>query len=179
MLNQTAAEANTCADVNSTGAFAGARLIKGTEAAIAAPAVAQKGQKCELPSEEVRSAQKWNCTARKTSPSRRAQICSFFESGSKMMLLVGRKMLPQVHRGMKQRSPPVRGTQGGTRLPGRRADLLFLCQIGFGFLQFGAIAGGTDFRELRVEILSQRGVTRGLRGTSTTEQGIEAIGSVL
>jgi len=91
MLNQTSVEAKTCAGANSTGAFAGARLIEGAEVATAAPAMAQNGQKSKVPLAEVRSAQKWNCAARKTSPSRSAQIRSLLVFRSMPGLLVGRK----------------------------------------------------------------------------------------
>jgi hypothetical protein len=58
---------------------------------MAAPAVAQNGQKCEVPLAEVRSAQKWNCAARKTSPSNRAPIRIRLVFRSMTILIVGRK----------------------------------------------------------------------------------------
>jgi hypothetical protein len=53
-------------------------LVTGTIAILkewgvtAEPAVEQKGQKCELAGPTVKSAQKWNCAARKITPRKRA-----------------------------------------------------------------------------------------------------------
>ena len=50
----------------------GTMAIAGECGVTAEPAVEQKGQKCEPAGPRVRSAQKWNCAARKMSPSSRA-----------------------------------------------------------------------------------------------------------
>jgi len=91
MLNQASVETRVWVGVASTGAMAGASPIAGAEAAIAAPAVAQKGQKCEVPFAEARSAQKWNCAARNTRPSKRAQTLNLPARCNMQMLIVGRK----------------------------------------------------------------------------------------
>jgi hypothetical protein len=91
MLNHTSEPTENWPGANSAGVFAGASPIVGAEAAIAAPAVAQNGQKCGVPLPEVRSAQKWNCAARNTSPSNRAQVRILLASRSMTTLIVGRK----------------------------------------------------------------------------------------
>ena len=73
MLNQTSAEARTFEGADSTKPLTGVRRMDGAEAATATPVVAQQGQKWEVPPAVVRSAQRWNCAARNTSPSRRTQ----------------------------------------------------------------------------------------------------------
>jgi hypothetical protein len=48
--------------------------MTGTGATTAEAVAEQSGQKCELVGSDVRSAQKWNCAARKTIPSSNAKI---------------------------------------------------------------------------------------------------------
>ena len=124
MLNHTAAETENWPGANSTGVFAGARPIVGMEAAIAAPAVAQNGQKCEALLAEVRSAQKWNCAARNTSPSNRAQVRILLVVCSITMLIVSRKCY--LKSTVEWNSPHL-------ETAGER-DSLLLGQVPFGFL---------------------------------------------
>jgi len=89
MVDTASAETKLCASAISAAAIEGAKLMVGMNGAMAAPVVAQNGQKCEAALEEVRSAQKWNCAARNTNPSRRAQslillvLCSMASFGDR------------------------------------------------------------------------------------------------
>ena len=58
MLNQTSVETGASGRADSTSAFAGVSAIRGAEAAMAAPAVAQYGQKWEALLAEESSAQR-------------------------------------------------------------------------------------------------------------------------
>jgi hypothetical protein len=53
---------------------AGTKLITGAGVTTAEVVAEHNGHRCELDGSDVRSAQKWNCAARKTIPSNNAKI---------------------------------------------------------------------------------------------------------
>ena len=77
MLDATVVAISICGEFSSRRVTAGAIPITGTSVAIAADAVEQKGQRCELLFPALRSAQKWNCASRNTRASKTAPIALF------------------------------------------------------------------------------------------------------
>ena len=91
VLGATSEETAVSASLTSRRTVAGADPRRGTCVATAAPAVEQKGQKCPLLFRALRSAQKWNCAARKTNPNKRAKTLTSLLALNMPMTIIGRK----------------------------------------------------------------------------------------
>ena len=136
----------------------GTMAITGDSAATAEAAVEQTGQMWEADGAAVKSVQKWNCAARKTTPRnsprmrmRRDFVC---------MCLLRRSL------GRNGCWVKFGALSAGSRR--KILDLsLFLGEISFGFGELRAVgACATDFSQLAIKRLGSASIASGLRGTS-------------
>lgn len=127
----------------------GTIAINGDCAASTEAAVVQTGQMWEGEGAAVKSVQKWNCAARKTTPRSNARMGMLRDFVC--MCLLGRSL------GRNR----CRVKFGGV------AQALFLGEIRFGLGELRTVrACAADFGELGIKRLRSAGIAGGLRGTS-------------
>ena len=137
MARGTDEDSETKKGATSIRLVTGTMAITGDCAATTEAAVEQTGQMWEGDGAAVKSVQKWNCAARKTTPRSNARMR--MRRDFVCMCLLGRSL------GGNGCSVKFGGLE--RRLRGRILDLfLFLGEISFGFSEFGAIgACAADF----------------------------------